>query len=142
MTKLLKATMEYLHFCEFQKKLSAKTLKAYRIDLAQFAQYAVNAENPLARNCIADFVEELHAKHKPKTVKRKIASLRAFVNQLGGRLSEQSVRALLRKHATQAKLGVHVTPHMLRHSFATLMLEEDVDIRYIQSILGHSSIQK
>ena len=34
----------------------------------------------------------------------------------------------------------HITPHMFRHTFATMMLEEDVDIRYIQEILGHSSI--
>jgi Site-specific recombinase XerD len=64
-----------------------------------------------------------------------------FINKLGNKLSEQSVRNSLRKLTEIAELGIHVTPHMIRHSFATLMLEEDVDIRFIQSILGHSSIK-
>lgn len=63
-----------------------------------------------------------------------------FINRLHNRLSEQSVRYMINDYAKNAQILQHITPHMFRHSFATLLLEEDVDIRYIQQMLGHSSI--
>lgn len=63
-----------------------------------------------------------------------------FINKLHKRLTEQSVREIINKYAFLSGCSVHITPHMFRHSFATMLLEEDVDIRYIQKILGHSSI--
>lgn len=63
-----------------------------------------------------------------------------FVNQNGSPLSDQSIRRMINKYASLAAIGLHITPHMFRHTFATSLLEADVDIRYIQEMLGHSSI--
>ncbi|HAA13774.1 MAG TPA: integrase [Cytophagales bacterium] len=63
-----------------------------------------------------------------------------FVNRLGNRLSEQSVRLMVRKYAEAVQLPKHITPHIFRHTFATLLLQEEVDIRFIQGLLGHASI--
>ena len=266
----------YLAYCQLQKRLSEKTLKAYKIDLNQFLDFSTNTDNPVTKENLINYVQSLHQTFKPKTAKRKIASIRAFLNHLefeeiitlnpvqkirmefreptilpkalplktirkllktandlleleqtpnqfnirlrnmailellfatglrvselcslrsddvnlysgavkvwgkgsrermvfvgnpetlsilkryrktqemkpntagwffinrfGNKLAEQSVRDMLNSYTLLAKIPEHITPHMLRHSFATLMLEEDVDIRYIQSILGHSSI--
>ena len=63
-----------------------------------------------------------------------------FINKLHMPLKEQSVREIIGKYVRLAGYDLHITPHMYRHSFATFLLEEDVDIRYIQRLLGHSSI--
>lgn len=55
-------------------------------------------------------------------------------------LSEQSVRLVIKRIVEQNNFSRTITPHMFRHSFATMLLDSDVDIRYIQQILGHSSI--
>lgn len=63
-----------------------------------------------------------------------------FVNQNGTVLSDQSIRRMINKYCYNASIDLHITPHMFRHTFATSLLEADVDIRYIQEMLGHSSI--
>lgn len=264
----------YLEYCEVQKRLDGKTLKAYRIDLRQFLEETVDAE--ITVDLLEEYIGKLHEEYKPKTVKRKIASLKAFfhyleykeiiernpfnriqihfrepvilpktiplnviekflgtiyrqmdnagtayqkrnalrdaavvellfatgmriselcmlkngdvnledgivliygkgskqrrlqignkeviavlkkyrndfcneigscgyffVNQSSRVLSDQAVRRMINKYAVLAAIELHITPHMFRHTFATALLEADVDIRYIQEMLGHSSI--
>lgn len=268
----------YLDFCQYQKRLDTKTLKAYGIDLKQYTNLTSNDFNSAIQiTTLEEFISFLHNNFKPKTAKRKIASLKAFfhyleykdfisfnpfnkiqtkfrephtlpktipihtiesflsaiykqldyspttfqkkcvirdiaviellfatgmriselcslkpenidlisgnidiygkgskerkiqvsnpdvmkvlnlyyskfyesikssgyffTNRLNHRLSEQSVREMINKYTNLASIEQHITPHMFRHSFATYLLEEDVDIRYIQQMLGHSSIQ-
>lgn len=240
---------EYLEYCKYRKRLDSKSIKAYKIDLKQYDTYSRNLQEGLSRNTLDSFITTLHKQYKPKTVKRKIASLKTFfhyleykdlltgfyryfmskkslanseyqfrccirdiaviellfatgmriselcslkpsdldlenntvliygkgakerilqlgnpdvlsalisyqntfrgeinfcgyffVNKLNHKLSDQSVRLMIKHYAELADLEQHITPHMFRHSFATLLLEQDVDIRYIQKMLGHSSI--
>lgn len=268
---------DYLSYCTLQKKLSSKTLKAYAIDLKQFLAFSAKTPDPFDRTHLTMYIRSLNQQYKPKSAKRKIATLKAFcsylvyedilklhpfskirtsfrepallprtipldtiqtllktvydiknnshltpkqyrhvlrdiavlellfatgirvselsflkpedinftdrtlkiygkgarerilyienpdvinalqayekeffseieacgfffINNWGRRYSEQSVRNMIRKYTKLAGCPLHITPHMFRHSFATLLLEEDVDIRYIQNLLGHSSV--
>ncbi|CAB4612189.1 unannotated protein [freshwater metagenome] len=63
-----------------------------------------------------------------------------FLNQRGGRLGRQGAWAIVRKYGDAAGLGERLTPHVLRHSCATHMLDHGADIRAVQELLGHASI--
>lgn len=63
-----------------------------------------------------------------------------FLNKRGGRLSRQGTWALAKKYAGRVGLKEKMTPHTLRHSCATHLLENGADLRYIQELLGHASI--
>ena len=55
-------------------------------------------------------------------------------------MSDQTVRRMINKYTSLAAIEQHITPHMFRRTFASSLLDADVDIRYIQEMLGHSSI--
>lgn len=63
-----------------------------------------------------------------------------FLNARGGRLSRQSAWVVLRGAAERAKVPVSVSPHTLRHSFATHLLDGGADVRVVQELLGHASV--
>jgi integrase/recombinase XerD len=277
MDNLSEKINNYLWYCENQKRLDWKTIKAYRCDLHQYHEFTILHNYEVTREVIEKYIAWLHNKFQPKTAKRKIACIKAFfvhlesisegyvnpmqrirtkfrepfvlprtiplstiqriiqmayvviqedelsqqqylialrdvavlellfalgarvseicslkrenidlesgivnifgkgskerllqvgnldalkllrlydklvnikdeatpyffINRFGNRLSEQSVRSIINKYAAKCGVQGHITPHMFRHTFATLLLEEDVDIRYIQQLLGHSSI--
>lgn len=64
-----------------------------------------------------------------------------FVNRRGNRFTEQSIRLMLKKYTKLVGIERNITPHMFRHSFATYLIEEGVDVSCVQQILGHSSIK-
>ena len=63
-----------------------------------------------------------------------------FLNQRGTRLSRQSAWQIIHEAAKVAEIGVEVSPHTMRHSFATHLLEGGADVRVVQELLGHSSV--
>lgn len=80
----------------------------------------------------------MYYKHNQKAIEQ---SGYFFVNRRGARFTEQSIRNMINKYTHRAGILIHITPHMFRHSVATYLLEEGVDIMYIQKILGHGSIK-
>ena len=69
---------EFLNYCRYHKKLSEKTIRAYKIDLSQYNAFS----DELSKQALWDYIEHLNKKYKPKTAKRKLATLKAFIHFL------------------------------------------------------------
>jgi integrase/recombinase XerD len=106
-------------------RLFGKGGKERIVPLGSFARAAIDAYLVRARPLLS-------AKGK--------ATPALFLGVRGGRVSRQNVWLIIRARAEQAKLGIEISPHTFRHSFATHLLAGGADVRVVQELLGHSSV--
>jgi integrase/recombinase XerD len=111
--------------------LAGKGGKQRRVPLGSFATRAVQAYLVQARPALA-------AAANPANSTRGTSMM--FLNARGGPLSRQSAWVVLRSAAERAGLAAGISPHTLRHSFATHLMEGGADVRVVQELLGHSSV--
>ena len=91
----------------------------------------------ISNTAVLDILRKYYEENEPEI--KKFGYF--FINNRGKRYTEQSIRLMLKKYTLKAGIQRKITPHMFRHSFATYLIEEGVDVSCVQQILGHSSIK-
>ncbi len=92
--------------------------------------------NQTSVHLVQTYVEQA----RPKLFKPGGDDKALFINQAGKRLTRQGIAKLMKQHAKRAGLSKEITPHLMRHTFATHLIENGADLRAVQEMLGHSDI--
>jgi integrase/recombinase XerD len=120
--------------------------EASALDIRDFfvREAAFRVQGKGGRDRLAFVVDEetvqIQRTHLEARSRIKSESPALFISASGGRLSTQGMTNVIARLRRAARIKRHVTPHMLRHTVATLLLRNDVDIRVVQEFLGHASI--
>ncbi len=122
-TELISLDLEHIHIDNGFIRCYGKGKKERMVPLGD-----------VAARCLQEYLD----RGRPKLMRDKNQAF--FVNQHGRRLTRQGFWKILRKYAKSAGITKEVSPHTIRHSFATHLLENGADIRSVQEMLGHSDI--
>lgn len=120
-------------------ELTSLTIRDIDIEGRQFVINGKGSRQRVAR-LVDDYSHEALVSYRDLRLSLLSTTDAFFLNLFGGRLSAQGVAYNLSRLATAAGIEKHVTPHMLRHTIATLLLRQGADLRVVQEFLGHSCI--
>jgi integrase/recombinase XerD len=120
-------------------EVSALDIRDFFVKEAIFRVQGKGGRDRLAFIVDTATVKIQHA-HVESRLRLETESSALFLNVSGGRLSTQGITKVIARLRREARIRRHITPHMLRHTVATLLLSNGADIRVVQEFLGHTSI--